>query len=149
MKTTRLLALFAVMATPCLIHAQAAHETTSGKLSAKARLVGAWHLIHIDSPNPEGKSVAEPEPKGMLIYTHDGHMSVQLMYPKSSNTKSNEYVQDGDEASFGRYDVDEAKHTVTHHVVGSVTGDRLVGRDLPRSERGNTQNADSLHAPRG
>jgi hypothetical protein len=28
--------------------------------------------------------------------------------------------------------VDEARHTVTHHVQGSVTRDLLVGKDLPR-----------------
>jgi len=37
-----------------------------------------------------------------------------------------------DEASFGSYDVDETAHTVTHHVQGSITGDLLVGKDLPR-----------------
>ena len=68
----------------------------------------------------------------MLIYTRDGHMSVQLMYPKSEAGLSNEYVRNGYEASFGSYDVDEATHTVTHHVQGSVTGDLLVGKDLPR-----------------
>jgi hypothetical protein len=73
-----------------------------------------------------------PQPKGMLIYTRDGHMSVQLMYPKSANAQSNEYVQDGYEASFGSYDVDEATHTLTHHVEGSITRDLLVGKDLPR-----------------
>jgi hypothetical protein len=36
------------------------------------------------------------------------------------------------EASFGSYDVDEATHTLTHHVQGSNTLDRLVGKDLPR-----------------
>ena len=30
------------------------------------------------------------------------------------------------------YDVDEATHTLTHHVQGSVTRDLLVGKDLPR-----------------
>ena len=73
-----------------------------------------------------------PQPQGMLIYTRDGHMSVQLMYPNSSNARSNEYVQDGYEASFGSYDVDEATHTLTHHVRGSITRDLLVGKDLPR-----------------
>jgi len=73
-----------------------------------------------------------PQPIGMLIYTRDGHMSVQLMYPKSPNALSNEYVQDGYEASFGSYDLDEAKHMVTHHVQGSNTRDLLVGKDLPR-----------------
>ena len=73
-----------------------------------------------------------PQPTGMLIYTRDGHMSVQLMYPKSEAGLSNEYVQNGYEASFGSYDVDEATHTVTHRVQGSVTGDLLVGKALPR-----------------
>ena len=42
----------------------------------------------------------------MLIYTRDGHMSVQLMYPKIGERRlSNEYVQAGYEASFGSYDV--------------------------------------------
>jgi hypothetical protein len=73
-----------------------------------------------------------PQPKGMLIYTRDGHMSVQLMYPESAKTLSNEYVLNGYEASFGSYDVDEIAHTLTHHVQGSVTRDFLVGKDLPR-----------------
>ncbi len=68
----------------------------------------------------------------MLIYTRDGHMSVQLMYPKSANAQSNDYVQDGYEASFGSFDVDEATHTLTHHVQGSVTRELIVGKDLPR-----------------
>jgi hypothetical protein len=59
-------------------------------------------------------------------------MSVQLMYPPSASAQSNEYVFDGYEASFGSYDVDEAKHTLTHHVQGSNTRDLLVGKNLPR-----------------
>ena len=47
-------------------------------------------------------------------------------------TLSNEYVLKGYEASFGSFDVDEATHTVTHHVRGSITRDLLVGKDLPR-----------------
>jgi len=53
------------------------------------------------------------------------------MYPRSASTLSNNYVKDGYEASFGSYDVDEARHTVAHHVQGSVR-DLLVGKDLPR-----------------
>jgi hypothetical protein len=98
----------------------------------RERLIGAWHLVHIDSPGPDGKPTDAPQPKGMLIYTRDGHMSVQLMYPKAANAQSNEYVLNGYEASFGSYDVDEAKHLLTHHVQGSITGDLLVGKDLPR-----------------
>jgi hypothetical protein len=72
------------------------------------------------------------QPTGMLLYTGDGHVSVQLIYPKSADAPSNEYVRDGYEASFGSYDVDEATHTVTHHVQGSITRDLLVGKDLRR-----------------
>jgi hypothetical protein len=100
--------------------------------TARERLIGAWHLVRMDAPRPDGKLPQGPQPKGMLIYTRDGHMSVQLMYPPSENTFSNEYVKDGYEASFGSYDVDEAAQTVTHHVQGSVTRDLLVGKDLPR-----------------
>ena len=59
--------------------------------------------------------------KGMLLYTHDGHMSVQLMYPPSPSGLSNDYVKNGYEASFGSYDVNEQAQTVTHHVEGSIT----------------------------
>jgi hypothetical protein len=73
-----------------------------------------------------------PQPKGMLICTRDGRMSVQLMYPKSANALSDEYVQDGYEASFGSYDVDEGTHTLTPDVQGSAHA-RPPGRQGPSS----------------
>lgn len=98
----------------------------------REKLIGAWHLVRIEAPGADGKSAAVAQPQGMLIYTRDGHMSVQLMYPRSANAQSNEYVQDGYEASFGSYDLDEARHLLTHHVQGAITRDLLVGKDLPR-----------------
>lgn len=109
-----------------------AAQTQSNSKSDKERLIGAWHLATIAGPDGKPISVS---PIGMLIYTADGHMSVQLMYPKAANVLSNQYVQNGYEASFGSYDVDETKHTVTHHVQGSNTRDLLVGKDLPRVYR--------------
>lgn len=111
---------------------QSAQKQVKGNDSAREKLIGAWHLAHIEAPGPDGKPVDIPQPTGMLIYTRDGHMSVQLMYPRSADAQSNEYVQNGYEASFGSYDVDETTHTVTHHVEGSVTRDLLIGKDLPR-----------------
>jgi hypothetical protein len=131
MSPGRFIVVIAAMAFTLFAHAQSA-EKISSKGSAKEKLIGAWHLVHIDAPGPDGKSMPVPQPKGMLIYTRDGHMSVQLMYPESANTLSNEYVLNGYEASFGSYDVDETAHTVTHHVQGSNTRDLLVGKDLPR-----------------
>ena len=128
-------ALIMALAIAGLVYVQSAKTQEAGHLSDRERLIGAWRLAHIDSPQPEGKSSDIPQPKGMLIYTRDGHMSVQLMYPKSANNQSNRYVLDGYEASFGSYDVDEAKHTLTHHVQGSNTRDLLVGKDLRRVYR--------------
>jgi hypothetical protein len=118
------------MAFSLFAHAQSTKRTSSGR--GKEKLIGAWHLLHVDAPGPDGKSAPIPQPKGMLIYTPDGHVSVQLMYPDSANSLSNEYVLNGYEASFGSYDVDETAQTVTHHVQGSNTRDLLVGKDLPR-----------------
>jgi hypothetical protein len=96
----------------------------------REKLIGAWHLVSITGH--DGKPLTTGVPAGILIYTRDGHMSVQLMYPKSASDLSNEYVLNGYEASFGSFDLNEATHTVTHHVQGANTGDRLVGKDLPR-----------------
>jgi hypothetical protein len=102
-------------------------------VSDKERLIGAWRLVSITGP--DGKPVSDGVPQGMLMYTRDGHMSVQLMYPEAANAQSNEYVKNGYEASFGSYDVNEATHVLTHHVQGSVTRALLVGKDLPRIYR--------------
>jgi hypothetical protein len=131
MKILSWIGLAALVAFTGLAQAQSAYNR--GK--DHERLIGAWHLVHIESPGPDGKALDTPQPQGMLIYTRDGHMSVQLMYPKAAMAQNNEYVQDGYEASFGSYVLDEAAHTLTHHVQGSVTRDLLVGKDLPRAYR--------------
>jgi Lipocalin-like domain len=102
--------------------------------SDQEKLIGAWHLLSIAASPADARSSPATEIKGMLIYTRDGHMSVQLMYPESEGNLSNDYVLNGYEASFGSYDVNEATHTVTHHVQGSITRG-LVGKDLPRVYR--------------
>ncbi|MGC2402697.1 MAG: lipocalin-like domain-containing protein [Acidobacteriaceae bacterium] len=132
MKALRYGAWVATLAISGLVHVQSAKPQESGHASDRERLIGAWHLEHINSLGQDGKPIDVPQPLGMLIYARDGHMSVQLMYPKSAKTLSNEYVENGYEASFGSYDVDDAKHVLTHHVQGSNTRDLLVGKDLPR-----------------
>jgi hypothetical protein len=54
------------------------------------------------------------------------------MYPASESAISNEYVLNGYEASFGSYEVNEAKHMLTHHIEGANTRDLLVGKNLRR-----------------
>src|SRR5215472_6912168 len=132
MKALHYGALIMALAIAGLVYVQSAKTQEASHGSDRERLIGAWHLEQIDSPEPSGKPSDIPQPKGMLIYTRDGHMSVQLMYPKSAHSQSNQYVLDGYEASFGSYDVNEGRHTLTHHVQGSNTRDLLVGKDLPR-----------------
>src|SRR5947209_446457 len=112
------IAIMAAVVSCALAQDHSAPHSEPDRSSDRAKLIGAWHLVSITGP--DGKPV-QTAPLGMLIYTRDGHMSVQLMYPKADNALSNQYVQSGYEASFGSYDVDEARHMVTHHIQGSVT----------------------------
>ena len=130
MKTIGFGILALVLAAVCGVSQTRSAEETGLSRPDRERLIGTWRLASIEGP--DGKLLTTGVPTGMLIYTRDGHMSVQLMYPKSEKPLSNEYVQNGYEASFGSYDINEATHTVTHHVQGANTGDRLVGKDLPR-----------------
>jgi hypothetical protein len=122
--------ILALLMAVCAVSQTHSAEKDQTPSSDREKFIGAWHLVSISGP--DGRPVTTDVPVGMLIYTRDGHMSVQLMYPKSAGALSNEYVEKGYEASFGRYDISKATHTVTHHVQGSNTRDLLVGRDLPR-----------------
>ena len=55
-----------------------------------------------------------------------------VMYPKSTNNQSNEYVQDGYEASFGSYEVDEVKQLHRHVAVSCVDQHAFRLRDIAR-----------------
>ncbi len=124
-------ALAALVAIAGFTQDQSAQNEVASHASAKEKLIGTWRLVSLEGPGADGKISRITDLKGMLVYTRDGHMSVQLMYPKSASGLSNDYVKNGYEASFGSYDVDEEAHTVTHHVEGSIT-EGLVGKDLPR-----------------
>ena len=111
---------------------QFAGQKGAGDISARQALVGAWHLVSMEEPGTDGKLHRITDRKGMLLYTPDGHMSVQIMFPKSESALSNDYARDGYEASFGSYELNEEAHTVTHHVQGSITP-ALVGKSLTRA----------------
>src|SRR5271170_168475 len=129
MKARACWTLVAIVALSGVSLAQSPGKKAPG--SDREKLIGARHLVSIGEARAGGQSNPATEIKGTLIYTRDGHMSVQLMYPPSQAALSNDYVLNGYEASFGSYDIDEAKHTVTHHVQGSVTRG-LVGKNLTR-----------------
>jgi len=94
--------------------------------SQQPSIVGTWRLVRIESPGPDAEPSEANQPTGMLIYTREGHASVQLMYPQTS--LSNEFVHDGYEATFGTYELDERKHQLVYHIRGSATREKLVGK---------------------
>jgi hypothetical protein len=112
-----------------------------GTDSIQNRFVGAWRLVWLEEQGADGK-IHRADCTGLLVYTRDGHMSVQVMYrnPQAnsqihSQVKTNaapvQYAQGSYEASFGTYDIDERAHNFTLHVEGSLVR-TLIGKDLTR-----------------
>ncbi len=97
------------------------------------RFIGAWKLAWLEEPDATG-AVHKADCTGLLVYTQDGHMSVQVMYRNAQPGGQSgpvQYAQSGYEASFGRYEVNNA-HTFTFHVDGAMVRS-LIGKDLPRA----------------
>ena len=98
------------------------------------QFVGAWRLAWLEQPGADGKP-HRIDCCGMLVYTRDGHMSVQLMERESHAAASagpEQYSQGGYEASYGTYNIDERTHTFTFHIEGALVR-TLIGKDLPRA----------------
>lgn len=98
------------------------------------RLVGGWRLASLEAEGPDGK-IHRADSTGMLDFTRDGHMSVQVMErnpPAQAPAGPEQYSRGGYEASFGTYAIDESTHTFTFHVEGALVR-TLIGKDLPRA----------------
>jgi hypothetical protein len=106
--------------------------------SIRGRFVGAWRLAWLEEQSADGK-IHRADCTGLLVYTRDGHMSVQVMYRNpqanpqtATNAAPVQYAQGGYEASFGTFEIDESTHTFTFHVEGAMVR-TLIGKDLPRA----------------
>lgn len=124
--------LFAVVAVILLAGALAVTLSGRPRTSPADRFVGAWRLDSLEEPGADG-NIHKADCTGLLAYTADGHMSVQVMYrnPQSSAKAAPvQYSQAGYEASFGRYQIDDS-HTFTFHVEGALVR-TLIGKDLKR-----------------
>jgi hypothetical protein len=123
---------------------------------AVSPLVGTWIVRAVEITDSAGRTIETSHPVGTIIYTLEGRMAVQIMVlprpvvppvpegPDEVNAWSPEQVRQVVEtydAYFGKYEVDEAGHIVTHHVEGElrpnhvgaayarryeVDGDRLI-----------------------
>jgi Lipocalin-like domain len=94
-------------------------------ISGDARFVGTWRLISMAVRQPNGE-VTQPmgsHPRGMLMYTAGGHMSVQVMHGDRSAFGSGARGGTIEEAAAafrtyiaycGTYRVDDAEGAVYH-----------------------------------
>jgi len=76
----RLVVIFALSGFP---QASSTQVHSQARVSDRERLIGAWQLVSLAAPGSDGKTMSVSHPAGMLTYTRDGHVSVQLMYPAS------------------------------------------------------------------
>jgi hypothetical protein len=109
-------------------------QDRGGNEGIRDRFVGAWRLAWLEEQGADGK-VHKADCTGLLVYTRDGHMSVQVMYrnpPMGTTAAPVQYAQGGYEASFGTYEIDESTYTFTFHVEGALVR-TLIGKDLPRA----------------
>jgi Lipocalin-like domain len=89
----------------------------------KQQLVGTWIVVSSSTKLPDGSPAWGSNPKGLVIFTENGHYSSQLMRsdrPKfASNNRTtgtpeeNKAAVQGAISSFGTYSVDEANKTFT------------------------------------
>jgi hypothetical protein len=130
-----LLLLGGLNARPCQADASKAGHAAP---VTRQQLIGAWQLQSIQLVGPHG-SMNDPfyndGSTGILIYERSGWMSVQIVgqhresvdvpvsRPSSSGAEDARHksaVLDSYYAYFGTWEFNEAKSTVTHHVVSSL-----------------------------
>jgi hypothetical protein len=83
------------------------------------RVLGAWELVSFVASDTATGAVEHPlggSPRGLIVYTPDGHMSAQLANPDMSG-----YIAYG-----GRFSVNEETATLHHDVTISMMPELLT-----------------------
>jgi len=101
------------------------------------RIVGNWRLVSFVNLDEKGVERPGPYEAGRIMYDAAGNMAAQLM--RSGRTKLSTPSTEAERATaysgfvayYGRYEVNAAAGSVTHHVEGS-TNPNWVSTDLVR-----------------
>jgi len=114
--------------------------------NASSPLIGTWIVRAIETLDSAGGVIDASHPPGMIIYTPEGRMAVQIMMvprpvvppvpegPDQVTAWSSEQtrrVVETYDAYFGTYEVDSVRRIVTHHVEGELRPN-LVGSSYAR-----------------
>jgi hypothetical protein len=109
----------------------AGFATAQPATSLKEQIVGTWDFVVAEITAPDGKKSFPfgETPKGILIFTADGHFAQIHVASDVRNIASNNRMTGTPEeyagimrrslSVFGTYEVDEANKTVTYHIVSS------------------------------
>ncbi|HEX5210948.1 MAG TPA: lipocalin-like domain-containing protein [Pseudolabrys sp.] len=116
----------------------------SQQKSLKEQLVGTWIIVSVDNVRDDGgkAELFGPNPKGILIYTNDGHFVLVNMrgyLPKfaaknrdQGTPEENKAVVQGSIAYFGTWMVNEADKVITAKIEGSTYPNFVGGPDQKR-----------------
>lgn len=111
--------------------------------SAREQFVGTWELVSTEYRYKDGSRRpypdAGPHGKGYLMYMTDGHMCAQLMNPDRPAWKDVDHPTNAEKISAfdnfsaycGRFEVDEAAHTMVH-LPEVASSPAFVGSRQPR-----------------
>lgn len=88
-------------------------------MTLRESILGAWQLVSFTTTDADTGRVEHPlgiSPRGLILYTDDGHMSAQL-----ADADMGGYMAYG-----GRFSVDEDRSIVHHHVTISMMPELLA-----------------------
>jgi hypothetical protein len=158
----RLLVLLATcVLLPSIATGQTATPTLVREQPVSSPVVGTWTLTAADVVKTDGTRTQDygPHPRGLAIFTADGHFSIAVFRAERLKFASNDRLRGTPEeyrdaavtmsTSFGTYTVDPVKSTITLRIVSAafpnfddttqlreftLAGDELTWRVPPRPD---------------
>ena len=119
-------------------------DAVAQQKSLKEQLVGTWKLVTSHNIRSDGSKIdrSGPNPKGIVIYTSDGHfvfVNTRSDLPKlASNSRDRgtpeefKAVVQGSLAYFGTYSVNEADKVISVQIEGSTFANMIGEPDQKR-----------------
>jgi hypothetical protein len=150
-KAMKLMSLLPVVACIALASVALSQNKAPAKpplSTLQKQLIGTWRLISFEDrtdekdPNSEWTYPYGKNPKGYVVYDETGHVTIQMMrtpppakFASGDDNKPTpeeaKAAYEGYVAYFGTYTIDEASHSVIHHVEGSLSPS-YIGTDQKR-----------------
>jgi lipocalin-like protein len=124
--------VLAISAMAALGFALLSGEAAGQQKSIKDQLVGTWTLLVSDGVTADGTHLPTfgPNPMGSLIFTADGHYSLEIMRVgrkafasnnfAAGTTEENKAAMSGSFAHFGTYTANDAERSFTFRVEASL-----------------------------